>query len=63
MMELLVNEAYVNTHDGKYIGKLHMKSLIFAKPSDAIIKYTDTEALNIKLDASLHKPLRQQQTL
>ena len=52
-----MNEAYVNTHDGKYIGKLHMKSLIFAKPSDAIIKYTDTEALNIKSDASLQQAI------
>jgi len=57
MVEVLVNEAYVNTHDGKYIGKLHMKSLIFAKPSGAIIKYTDTEALNIKSDASLQQAI------
>jgi CIC family chloride channel protein len=31
--------------------------LIFAKPSDAIIKYTDTEALNIKSDASLQQAI------
>ena len=57
MVKMRVNEAYVNTHDGKYIGKLHLKSLIFAKPSDAIIKYTDTEALNIKSDASLQQAI------
>ena len=57
VLEMRVNEAYVNTHDGKYIGKFHLKSLIFAKPSDAIIKYTDTEALNIKSDASLQQAI------
>jgi CIC family chloride channel protein len=57
MVKMQVNEAYVNTHEGKYIGKLHLKALIFAKPSDAIIKYTDTEALNIKSDASLQQAI------
>ena len=57
MVKMQVNEAYVNTHEGKYIGKLHLKALIFVKPSDAIIKYTDTEALNIKSDASLQQAI------
>jgi len=57
MVKMQVNEAYVNTHEGKYIGKLHLKALILAKPSDAIIKYTDTEALNIKSDASLQQAI------
>ncbi|MDB2520039.1 chloride channel protein [Planktomarina temperata] len=57
MVKMQVNEAYVNTHEEKYIGKLHLKALIFVKPSDAIIKYTDTEALNIKSDASLQQAI------
>ena len=57
MVQLQCNEAYIISNEGKYIGKCHLNSIIFARPSDTVVKYIDKEALNIKSDASLQQAI------
>jgi CIC family chloride channel protein len=57
MVKLQCNEAYIISNEGKYIGKCHLNSIIFARPSDTVVKYIDKEALNIKSDASLQQAI------
>jgi CIC family chloride channel protein len=57
MVEHESTEAYIVSEDGKYMGKLNLRSLIFADPQNTILEFIDADALNMKSDASLQQAI------
>ena len=57
MIEHESTEAYVVSDTDKYLGKLHLRSLILANPKATVLDLIDPDALSIKLDASIQQAI------
>jgi len=57
MIEHGSTEAYVVSDTDKYLGKLHLRSLILANPKATVLDLIDPDALSIKLDASIQQAI------
>ena len=57
MIEHGSTEAYVVSDTDKYLGKLHLRSLILAKSKATVLDLIDPDALSIKLDASIQQAI------